>query len=70
MTKKTSEADKKVKKAIDALSAYEKKYHVNETVVRRMAPAKAKDKSASTTLKKLKEKLPVREGFNVCFVTY
>jgi hypothetical protein len=60
--KKTSnEADAKFKEAIDALSHYEKKFHVRETVTQTMAEAEAKDKSFSTTLKKLKETFIVRE---------
>ena len=60
--KKTSnDADAKFKKAIDALSAYEKKYHVRETVAKTMAEAEAKDKSSSTILKRLKETFLVRE---------
>jgi hypothetical protein len=60
--KKTSDdADAKFKKAIDALSAYEKKYHLRETVTQTMAGAEAKDKSSSTILKRLKETFRVRE---------
>jgi len=60
--KKTSnDADAKFKKAIDALSAYEKKYHLRETVTQTMAEAEANDKSSSTILKRLKETFRVRE---------
>ncbi len=69
--KKTSnDADPKIKKAIDALSAYEKKYHLRETVTQRMAEAEAKDKSSSTILKRLKERLRVRKYLDLCFVAY
>jgi len=60
--KKTSkDADAKFKGAIDALSAYEKKFHPKETVAETMAEAEAKDKKSSTILSKLKETLRVRE---------
>jgi macrodomain Ter protein organizer (MatP/YcbG family) len=60
--KKTSnDADVKFKKAIDALSAYEKKYHLKETVTQTMEEAEGKDKSSSTILKRLKETFRVRE---------
>jgi hypothetical protein len=69
--KKTSnDADAKFKKAIDALSAYEKKYHFRESVTHTMAEAEAKDKSSSTILKKLKETLRVRKHLDICFATY
>jgi hypothetical protein len=51
----------KLKDAIDALSAYEKKYHSKETVTQTMAEAEVKDKSSTTILKKLKETFRVRE---------
>jgi hypothetical protein len=68
--KKTSnDADAKFKKAIDALSVYEKKYHFRETVTCTMAEAEAKDKSSSTILKRLKETFRVREDLAPnCFV--
>ena len=54
--KKTSnDADAKLKKAIDALSVYEKKFHFRETVTQTMTEAEAKDKSSSTMLKRLKD---------------
>ncbi|KAF8495549.1 hypothetical protein F5888DRAFT_564353 [Russula emetica] len=53
----SKEVDKKFKEAINALSDYEKSYHSNETVVKRMATAEAKDKSSLTILNKLKVKL-------------
>ena len=56
------EADEKFKEAINALSDYEKRYHSNETVVKRMAAAETKDKSSLTILNKIKEKMRVR-GF-------
>jgi lysyl-tRNA synthetase class I len=59
--KKTSkEADEKFKSAIEALTAYEKKFHLRKTVAERMTAAEAKDKSSSTILNKLREKLRVR----------
>jgi hypothetical protein len=67
----SKEADEKFKEAINALSDYEKRYHSNETIVRRMATAEAKDKSSLTILNKLKGKLRVRGSTNDhCFVTY
>ena len=69
--KKTSnDADAKFKKAIDALSAYEKKYHFRETVTQKMVEAEAKDKSSLTILKRLKERLRVRKYLDLCFVAY
>ena len=59
--KTTKDADAKFKEAIDALSAYEKKYHFKDTVTYTMAEAVAKDRSSSTILKKLKEAFLVRE---------
>ena len=59
--KTSEEADEKFKKAIDALSGYEKKYHANATVARRLAEAEAKDRSMGT-LNGLKENLSVRGG--------
>jgi hypothetical protein len=59
--KTTKDADAKFKTAIDALSAYEMKYHRRETVTQTMAEAEAKDTSSSTILKKLKETFRVRE---------
>lgn len=62
--KKTlKKVDEAFKKAIDALSGYEKKYHSEEIVAGSMAVAEGKDKSFSTVLNKLKEKLNVREGY-------
>ena len=68
--KATKDASAKFKKATDALSAYEKKYHLRETVTQTMAKAEAKDKSSSTTLKRLKETLRVRKYLDLCFATY
>jgi hypothetical protein len=59
--KKSNDADAKLKKAIDALTAYEKKYHFREMVTKTMAEAEAKDKSSTTILKRLKETFRVRE---------
>jgi hypothetical protein len=49
------------KKAIEELNAYEKKYHSEEIVAKKMAEAEAKDKLSLTTLSRLKEKFRVRE---------
>jgi hypothetical protein len=59
--KASKEVDKKFKKAIDALTDYEKGCHSSETVAKKMVEAEQKDKSSSTTLNRLKEKLRVRE---------
>lgn len=67
----SKEADEKIKEAINALSDYEKSYHSNETVFKRMATAQAKDKSSLTMLNKLKGKLRVRGSTNDhCFIIY
>ena len=57
----SNEADEKFKKAIDALSAYEMKYHVDTTVARWTSIAEAKDECSVTTLKTWRwpERLPV-----------
>jgi hypothetical protein len=68
--KTTKDADAKFKKATDALSAYEKRYHSRETVTCTMAEAEAKDKSSSTFLKRLKETMRVRKYLDLCFATY
>jgi len=68
--KTTKDADAKFKKATDALSTYEQKYHLKETVTNTMAEAEAKDKSSSTILKRLKETLRVRKNLGLCFATY
>lgn len=70
--KSTKKADAEFKKATDALNAYEKKYHPNQDpkVTQMMAGAKAKDKSSSTVLKRLKERLSVRRYLYLCFATY
>lgn len=60
--KKTSnDADAKFKKAIDALSAYGKKYYFRESISRMMAEAEANDESSLTTLERLEEIVCVRE---------
>lgn len=59
--KAPKDVDEKFKKAIEALSAYEEKFHLRETVAKKMAEAGAKDKSSSTTLNRLKERFFVRE---------
>jgi hypothetical protein len=68
--KTTKDADAEFKKATDALSAYGKIYHPEKTVIQTMAEAKAKDKSSSTVLKRLKETLLVRKYLDLCFATY
>lgn len=57
----SNDTDVKFKKAIDALSAYERKYHSRETVTQTMVEAEGKDKLSSTILRKLKETFQVRE---------
>jgi hypothetical protein len=66
--KASKDVDKKFKDAIDALIAYEKKYHTRETVSKKMVEAGEKDKSSSTTLNRLKEKLRVRKSYTFAFV--
>lgn len=58
--KASNEADEKFKKAIDALSAYEMKYHLDATVAR-TSIAEAKDECSVTILKTWRwpERLPV-----------
>jgi hypothetical protein len=70
--KTTKDADAKFKKATDALSAYEKKYHpqAREAVTYRMAQAEAADKSSSAILRRLKETMRVRKYLDLCFATY
>ena len=70
MVKKTSkEVDEKFERAIEVLSHYETECHPNKpvspdgrsmTVLERMETAKAKDKSSSTILNVLKEKLSLK----------
>jgi hypothetical protein len=67
--KTTEDADAKFKKATDALSAYEKKYHAGETFTYAMAEAEAKDKSSSTLSLRLKETSRVRKYLDLCFIT-
>ncbi|KAH9995269.1 hypothetical protein BJV77DRAFT_1066358 [Russula vinacea] len=55
--KKTSKvADEEFKKAIEALSAYEEKYHTNKIVAKKMAEAEQKDKSFLADMSQLKAK--------------
>ena len=61
----SNDADAKFKRAIGALSAFEKKYFTRESVTRTMAEAEAKDKSSSTILKTLKETFRVRECLDI-----
>jgi hypothetical protein len=68
--KTTKDVDAKFKRATVALSAYEKKYHLTETVAYRMAEAEAKDKSFSTILEILKETSSVRKYCDLCFTGY
>jgi hypothetical protein len=68
--KTTKDADAKFKKATDALSAYERNHHLRETVTYTMAEAKAKDKSSSTFLKRMKETLRVRKYLDPSFAAY
>jgi hypothetical protein len=68
--KATKDANAKFKKAVDALTAYEKKYHSRETVALTMAEARAKDQSSLTILQKLKETLRVIKHLDLCFAAY
>lgn len=54
--KTSKEADEKLKKAIDALTGYEKEYDFKTIVAKIMAEAEANDKSPM----QVKEELPVR----------
>jgi hypothetical protein len=69
-TKSSREAGEKFRKAIETLSEYEMDCYIRQpvsdgdggnTVNRRMEVARAKDKSSSTILNRLKESLRVRE---------
>ncbi|KAI0287774.1 hypothetical protein BC826DRAFT_738977 [Russula brevipes] len=56
--KKTSnEVDEKFARAINELSNYERAFHSRETIAGKMEAAKSKDKTSSTILNTLKEKL-------------
>ena len=69
--KTPKDVDEKFKKAIAALSAYEKRRHSKETVAKKMEDAETKDKSSSTTLNRLKAKLLVRErAFTLALFQY
>jgi hypothetical protein len=70
--KTTKDADVKLKKAADALGAYEKKYHSGEGLTYRMAEAEAKNNLSSTFLKRLEETSRVGVGkyLDLCFATY
>ena len=60
--KKTSkDADAKFKKAIDALSAFGKKYYFREPITHMMAEAEANDEPSLTTLERLEEIVCVRD---------
>jgi hypothetical protein len=63
-------ADVKFMIATRALSAYEEKYYIGETVTQRLAKAKAKDKSSLSVLETLKEKLRVKKYLDLCFASY
>ena len=69
--KNSKVADKKLKYAVDVLCAYERKYHLNKTVVEMMVSAEAEDDSVelSTILNRPKEKLSVREGLQMTFAS-
>jgi hypothetical protein len=58
--KSTKEADEKFARAVDGLSDYEKQCHSKETVSKKMAEAKAKDRSSLTSLNALKEKMRMK----------
>jgi hypothetical protein len=68
--KTTMDADAKIKKAAYALSAYEKKYHLRETVTQRMSEAEEKDKSSLKILNRLNVAFRVRKYLDLCFATY
>jgi hypothetical protein len=53
-------ANEKFKLAIDALRAYEAKYHTNRIVDQRMEKAEKGDKSSVKVLNRLKENFRVR----------
>ena len=55
--------DMSFKKAIDALSAYEKRQHLNTKTLLRMAAAKETDRSSLKVLNSLQERFRVREEF-------
>ena len=57
----SNDADAKFKRAISALSAFEKKHYTSETVTRTMAEAEAKDKSYLTIFKREEEIVCVSE---------
>ena len=59
------EVDENFRMAIDALSAYETKYHPKKIVAQRMERAEVWDKSSSTILSRLKANLRVREELAV-----
>jgi hypothetical protein len=64
--KTSKEADEKLKKAIDALTGYEKEYDFKTIVAKVMAEAEANDKSSMM----VKEELPVRAlGLQVTFAS-
>ena len=63
------EANEKFKKAIDILEDYEMKSYFKKTVAKRIAEAEVQDKSSLMILKKLKDKLRVREGFQATFAS-
>lgn len=71
--KKTMEdIDKNFKKAIDALSTYEEKYHINskKPVLERAKTAEDKDKSSLKFFNRLKENWRVREELTpLCYRT-
>jgi hypothetical protein len=69
--KKTSkDADKKFKMAIDALSAYETKYHPKKIVAEKMEKAEEGDKSSSKVLNRLKENSIVRGACSFALSPY
>jgi hypothetical protein len=69
LVKTSKEADKKFKRAIDALRDYEKRYHFETTMAESMAAEEAKDKSSTN----LKDRSPVRGSqvsLEVTFASY
>ena len=69
----SNDADAKFKRAIDALSAYGKKYHLTESVTHMMAKAEVKDKydrSSQAVSNRLMGTFRVREEYlDICFTT-
>ncbi|KAI0287771.1 hypothetical protein BC826DRAFT_738940 [Russula brevipes] len=59
-SKTSRDVDDKFDEAFRVLGSYEREFHSRETIAERMAAAKAKDKSCSTTLKRVLKKLSLK----------